>query len=104
MRIGEYLKLHEVLCAEARELSQKKGHDYSGEEDTLRNLKATGAHGVVTNEQGVLVRMDDKMSRLWQLTKPGNVALVSDERIKDTILDGINYLCLLWALMEDDNA
>ena len=112
MNITSYLEIHESLCQEARALSARKGHDYSGEEDTLRNLKACELLGLCPAEEGVLLRMQDKMSRLITLlpnattprqsathTPPMVTAPMVTESIKDTILDLLNYCVLLWALM-----
>ena len=101
MKIDDFEKLHQAACEEARALSCRKGHDYSGTVDTLRNLKAPEAYGVVTAEQGVLVRLGDKLSRLWRLTVPAAEAAVKDESVRDTVLDMVNYSLLLLALRED---
>ena len=98
MKIETFVGLHKTLCDDARALSQRKGHDYSGEADTLKNLKLAGAAGLCTPEQGVVVRLLDKLSRLAELDKPGAEAHVADERVRDTILDIINYACLHEAL------
>ena len=98
MRIGRFLTIHKDICGKARKLSEAKGHDYSGTADTLKNLKLAGAAGLCTPEQGVVVRLLDKLSRLAELDKPGAEARVADERIRDTVLDIINYACLHEAL------
>ena len=84
-----YLELHENVCNAARDLSDRKGHDYSGEEDTLRNLKACELLGLCSAEEGVLVRMQDKMSRLATLV-PGATEPLVPEPVGDTILDLLN--------------
>ena len=104
MKIETFVGLHKTLCDDARALSQRKGHDYSGEADTLKNLKLAGAAGLCTPDQGVVVRLLDKLSRLAELDKPGAEAHVADERVRDTILDIINYACLHEALRMERKA
>lgn len=102
MRQEEYLKLHELLCYQARALSARKGHDYSGQADTLANLKRTAALGITSAPLGTLVRLGDKISRLVSLLRPGFEAQVTDETILDTHLDAINYCTLSYALLVDE--
>lgn len=97
MEPERYLELHELMCDRARSLSERKGHDYSGEEDTLANLKRTEALGITSAPEGVLVRLGDKLSRLVELLQADPE--VSDESRLDTVLDTINYANLLAALM-----
>jgi len=104
MRFEEFEKLHRDLCERALEISRQKGHDYSGTKDTLRNLKNTGtlSGGAVSAEQGVLVRMGDKLSRLWSLLSGlDSDAWVKDESMEDTLLDMVNYSILLVALLRE---
>lgn len=110
----EYFELHEKICTEARELSMRKNNDYaapdSNKEDpsrVFRNFMQVVSLGVCSVEQGFLVRLSDKFSRLCNILRPGHVRQVMDEKIKDTILDIINYCCLLYAyivMKEGDDA
>lgn len=101
MHVDKFLELHKELCEEARGLSARKGHDYSGANDTLKNLRLVEAAGLCTAEQGVLVRLLDKLSRAVELDKPGNSAEVADESLHDTMLDIVNYALLHEALRAD---
>ena len=110
MHPDDYKVFHEKLCEEARELSMRKGSDYSTggstahDADTLRNLKMTERVGITTGPRGVLVRIQDKVSRLAQLLpreSEDSQAQVKDESVGDTIVDLINYSVLLAALIED---
>ena len=56
-----------------------KNRDYG----TVNILK----YGVV----GLIVRLNDKISRAVNLLKEGNTALVADEKVEDTIMDMVNY-------------
>lgn len=86
---------HQTLL---RPMRENKGHDYSGLEDTLTNLRPFGWPGVV-------VRIGDKWNRLLTLTKgflaSGEIVTKVQESMKDTILDTINYLFILLVMMDD---
>lgn len=100
MTLKEYLTVQDSIFARAHDISKRKGHDYSGKADTLANLKRTAALGITSAERGVLVRMGDKLSRLVTLID-GEPGQVKDESIQDTILDMVNYSCLLSALLQE---
>ena len=104
MLTERFEELHKAWCKDALELSVRKGHDYStgaseaGQEDTLKNLKMVEilSDGKVSAEIGVLVRMTDKLSRMWQLVFDD--AKVKDESVSDTEIDLVNYTLLKRAL------
>ena len=79
------------------EMRKAKGHDYSGEGDTLDNLREFGS-------QGVLVRIFDKCKRMKHFYRQG-VLSVADEKIDDTVNDLINYALYLKIMrkQEQDN-
>lgn len=60
-------------------IGMAKNHDYG----TINILK----YGVV----GIIVRLNDKISRAVNLLKAGSTTQVADEKIEDTIMDMINY-------------
>ncbi len=74
----------ESIITELAEVRAKKGHDYSGVEDTLDNLRAFGWRGVV-------VRLGDKFHRLKHYILSGDDLMVVDESIEDTLQDFVNY-------------
>jgi len=81
------------------EIMIAKNSDYSSNEDALKNFRSSELIWVPA-EQAILVRMMDKMSRIWNLlTKE---AEVKDESIQDTLLDLSNYAILL-SIMRTDN-
>lgn len=101
------LALHERLCEEARELVERKGADYNRTEqangDTLANLKVAHRMGLVESPaHGVLVRLVDKLMRLKSLCKPGEQPANVDEKVRDTVIDVINYAVYVLALHEGD--
>lgn len=105
---------HEQLCNQARSIVEIKGRDYNrqeqGEEiegDTLSNMRLAKHIGLAeSNCQSVMIRLMDKMMRLKSLTKdPGNTDIsISNESVKDTIKDAINYLVYLDIFYEEERA
>ena len=79
----------DAMCERIKEKLHRKRHDY-GRENILRH-----------REYGVLVRKDDKMSRVANLFKPGVNPMVEDESVADTILDDIGYDLIMLALMQN---
>ncbi len=69
------------------ELFKKKNADYGD---------AFTKYGLV----GVLMRIEDKIQRGLSITKNG-VVLVSDEGLKDTLLDLHNYAAMAMMLLEE---
>jgi len=78
-----------------KDIRAAKGHDYSGEADTLANVRK---HGI----RGILIRLSDKLMRLENLCGDDVVAKVQDESIDDTMFDMINYLYIAVALREEE--
>jgi len=78
-------------------IRKAKGHDYSGTEDTLDNLREFGSFGV-------LIRIGDKFKRLKHFYHQKELA-VKDEKIVDTMDDLINYALYLkiMYLQEQEN-
>ena len=60
---------------------------------------AFAKYGVI----GVLMRIEDKIQRSLSITKNG-VNLVSDEGIKDTLLDLHNYAAMALMLLEENKS
>jgi hypothetical protein len=82
-RIEQYLKIHH----EALDLFKKKNNDYG---DAFANF------GTV----GVIMRMQDKLSRFTQVSK-NKVELVEDEKIRDTLIDLHNYCAMALMLIDE---
>jgi hypothetical protein len=72
---------------EALELFTRKNIDYGD---------AFATYGVI----GVLMRIEDKLKRSMTITKNG-VNLVSDERIRDTLIDLHNYAAMALMLLDE---
>jgi hypothetical protein len=76
------------IQSKALELFTRKNSDYGD---------AFAKYGVI----GVLMRIEDKIQRSLSITKNG-VNLVSDEGIKDTLLDLHNYAAMALMLLEEN--
>tara|TARA_R110002020_G_scaffold206131_1_gene411287 strand:- start:2452 stop:2772 length:321 start_codon:yes stop_codon:yes gene_type:complete len=104
MNREELLKHHDFLCSTAKEIMKKKNHDYAGKEggQPFANFERTEAMGVCSTEQGFLVRVIDKVSRLSTFVEAGELK-VDNESYEDAILDIINYMILLSGFLKDKN-
>jgi hypothetical protein len=83
---------HINLCSEALNLMEKKNKDYACQEDPYRNFRTFGT-------LGVLVRLSDKFSRLQSFEETA-VFAVQDEKLRDTIMDAINYLVIYYQMKQ----
>lgn len=90
----DFMEHQQNLFARAASLAQRKNDDYAGEGEAFRNFASVAALGIASVEQGFLVRMTDKLSRLSTFASRGELS-VRDESVDDTIIDLINYACLL---------
>jgi hypothetical protein len=101
MNNNELFEIHKFICNEALELMRKKNHDYSGKsgKEPFANFTRAEAMGITTTEKGMMVRLLDKISRLSTFCDSGEFK-VEDEKLKDTIIDSINYSVLLYAYIE----
>ena len=98
----ELLSHHDELCKMAKQLMEKKNHDYAGQggDEPFANFTRTEAMGVCTTEQGFLVRVVDKVSRMSTFTSAGKLE-VENETVEDAIVDIINYIVLFSAYLKD---
>lgn len=104
MTSDELFDIHKELCNSALELMKAKNHDYAGSKgvEPFANFTRVEALGITSTEKAMLVRMLDKMSRLASFMEAKEFK-VSDEKLRDTILDMINYSILLYAYLDDKN-
>lgn len=109
MNRKELFEHHKEICGTALGIMEKKNHDYAGESgDTpFANFSRTEAMGVCSTEQGFLVRVVDKVSRLSTFCQAGQLK-VDNESYEDAILDIINYMVLFSGYLKEkeerDNA
>jgi hypothetical protein len=52
---------------------------------------------------GVIIRMGDKLSRITRLSRNGNIQLVKDESMRDTLLDLHNYSAMALMLIDEQD-
>lgn len=104
MTSNELFKIHQNLCEDALSLMERKNHDYAGKSgvEPFANFTRAEAMGITTTERGMMVRMLDKMSRLSSFMDSKEFK-VEDEKLRDTILDLINYSVLLYSYLEEKN-
>lgn len=105
MTRDELLQFHEDLCGVARDLMSLKNRDYAGKDgvEPFANFTRVEAMGICKTEQGFLVRLTDKMSRLSSFIHAGKMN-VQDESFMDTCVDVINYMVLLAAYLKDKDS
>jgi hypothetical protein len=105
MTRDELLKIHETICDKGRSLMRKKNADYAGNggNEPFANFTRVEAMGICSTEQGFLVRMTDKMSRLSSFVESGKLA-VENESFEDTIIDIVNYAVLMYSYLHDKKA
>ena len=84
-RIEQLIKIQ----SDALELFKRKNADYGD---------AFAKYGLV----GVLIRMEDKLQRLVSVSNKG-INLVSDEGLKDTLIDLHNYSAMALMLIDENN-
>jgi hypothetical protein len=94
---AEYFKKFEDECQEELQLTVRKNTDYSGETKAFRNFDfiEISSEGRITAEQGILVRMTDKMQRITNLLDRARGPAVADEKIIDTLRDLSVYAKIL---------
>lgn len=89
-----YLEYQHDLLSKCVDLAQRKNADYTGaSDDAFANFRNSEVVGVSV-EKGMLVRLMDKISRVKSFIDKGEL-MVKDESVEDTIMDIINYACLL---------
>lgn len=89
----QLLDLHSNLCRGARETMAKKNQDYATDQDVFRNFRMFGG-------LGILVRASDKLARLRTFEERDTFS-VTDESLRDTIEDLINYAVIYLAYKQE---
>ena len=91
-------RFYEIL-EQMKELHSRKNHDYAGTSDPLKNLRAC-ERLELKPFIGVMVRLQDKWSRLEEFVKSGKL-MVKGESVIDTLLDNAVYSVLAIILYEE---
>jgi hypothetical protein len=84
--MSEWSETYRNIQKEALELFERKNADYGD---------AFSEYGAI----GVLVRIGDKIKRL-QTIETNKITLVSDEKIRDTLIDLHNYAAMAMMLLD----
>lgn len=96
MTKDEYIQYHKEMCERMVTITAAKNADYTGSNpDPFANFTKVDKMDICSVEQGFLVRMSDKISRIISFVQKG-VLLVKDESVEDTLIDLANY-CILMA-------
>lgn len=95
MNRDEFLQAMGENCDEALTIVQAKNQDYADGEDPFQNFRMVEDAGLCSLEQGVAVRMSDKLQRVFNLLPESVEAAVDDESLDDTLLDLMNYANIL---------
>jgi hypothetical protein len=89
------------LLGKMRELHDAKGADYGDERgDNLHAAQDLGLSPYL----GVLLRMNDKLTRLKVIARKGGTTCVTDEDVQTTLLDLAVYCLLAIMLHEEEHA
>ncbi len=92
MNIQENINKHKEICESMHELYIKKNNDYGN--SVSETYKKFGI-------DSFLVRMYDKINRIYTLTRKETEQRIKEETIEDTLLDLANYSIL--AILELNN-
>ena len=103
MKRADVIAFHTEMSAKALELMKLKNEDYATDDNPFANFSRVYSMGICDTFEGFLVRLVDKVSRLSTYSKRGSFS-VGDEGLLDTCLDIINYVVLLSAWTESDQA
>ena len=92
----QLVEFQSKVAAIGRGIMGPKNRDYGDTEnnDPFANLRIDGPGGIV-------VRMQDKLSRLRTFTKKGRLT-VEEESVYDTAIDLMNYATIFLALIADE--
>jgi len=95
MNRDEFLQAMGENFDEALQIVQAKNQDYADGSDPFQNFRMVEDAGLCRLEEGVAVRMSDKLQRVFNLLPESEEAAVDDESLDDTLLDLINYANIL---------
>ena len=98
MTRDDFLKLLADNYAKSLKIMKKKNADYCGDSDPLANFRRVESFGL-SLEQGILVRMSDKMARIGNLLL--TTAQVKDESIEDTLIDLMGYANIMLVALQN---
>ena len=86
-----------AVLLEAFELCLKKNDDYATKDDIFANFMLASTLDI-TPSVGVAVRLSDKWQRFTKGVRSNWNMSIKDEKVKDTIIDIINYSAIYYCL------
>ena len=89
-RTNPKVERHKVLCAELNAIYARKNHDYG---DSFHDTWVEEGFSMAR------IRLSDKLNRFKTLTRSGD-SQVTDESLRDTLLDIANYALMTIIEME----
>lgn len=87
------------LLNQMADLHSRKNHDYAGTKDPLKNLRACERLNLKPF-LGVIVRLQDKWSRLEEFVNSGQL-MIKKESVIDTLMDNAVYSLLAIILYQE---
>lgn len=102
MNNKEFLDFAENEAQAIVNIMRKKNADYTGGEtkDPFANFRMTELMGFGTAEQGLMIRMMDKVQRIKSFLSKGKLE-VQNESAQDAVRDIIGYSLILLGMMEE---
>lgn len=97
--LDELADLHSAMMS----ITKAKNADYAWEADPFNNFRQCEAMSICSIEQGFLVRLSDKWSRICNLIGNQKDNAVLDEKIEDTLVDMANYCLILSVYLKSKN-
>ena len=96
----QFVSIIEGVYQQGIEIIKRKNAAYGGAVDPFKNFFVVESLEIATAEEAILVRLSDKFSRLATLIARKEKNQVADETVFDTLIDAINYLGILYALLK----
>jgi len=102
MNTETFEKLYEGLSQESRSMLVDKAREYARQEDRLHNFKRAGEMMRCTPERALIGFMAKHIVSMLDIADDIDQGHVISMGVShEKILDGINYLYLLWALLNE---
>lgn len=103
MKRDEFLSELKINQNKDLEIVKKKNQDYAEGADPFQNFRMVEDAGLLSTEEGIAVRMSDKLQRVFNLIGEDEAA-VDDETIADTLSDLRNYANILQVYLENKDS
>lgn len=98
----QYLEQFDNLLSQMHLITKAKNSDYASSEDAFKNFNLCESLGIAPTSSGILVRMTDKLQRAANLLN--REALVTDEKITDTLIDLAVYSLILIIYIQNNES